>query len=94
MPHLGHFENSPTGENAVLELRSGTLNHSLERNAHDAAANVTLKRADLDAMILGESNLLEEAKKGVINVEPEVGPLATVLELLDTFDIWFNVIEP
>jgi len=45
-------------------------------------------------MILGESNLLEEAKKGVINVEPEVGPLATVLELLDTFDIWFNVIEP
>jgi len=45
-------------------------------------------------MILGESNLLEEAKKGVINVEPEVGPLATVLELLDTLDIWFNVIEP
>jgi alkyl sulfatase BDS1-like metallo-beta-lactamase superfamily hydrolase len=49
-----------TGKKAVLELRSGTLNHSLERNVDDADATVTLKRVDLDAVILGESNLLEE----------------------------------
>ncbi|MBS1864239.1 MAG: MBL fold metallo-hydrolase [Actinobacteria bacterium] len=83
-----------SGEKAVLELRSGTLNHSLGRNVEGADATVTLARKDLDAVIIGETSLLEEAEKGVIKVEPDVAPLAEVVGLLDSFDIWFNVIEP
>jgi alkyl sulfatase BDS1-like metallo-beta-lactamase superfamily hydrolase len=83
-----------TGDKAVLELRNGSLNHSLGRTAEDADATVTLERKDLDAVIVGEADLLEEAKDGTIKVEPEVGPLADLVRLLDEFDIWFNVIEP
>jgi alkyl sulfatase BDS1-like metallo-beta-lactamase superfamily hydrolase len=83
-----------SGEEAVLELRNGSLNHSLGRQAEDPDATVTLERKDLDAVIVGETNLLDEAKRGTIAVEPEVGPLAELLELLDQFDLWFNVVEP
>lgn len=83
-----------TGEKAVLELRSGTLNHSLDRNLDDADATVTLARKDLDSVIVGEADLIALAKDGTIKVEPDVGPLTEVFGLLDSFDIWFNVIEP
>ena len=83
-----------SGEKAVLELRSGTLNHSLDRQADSPDATVTLARKDLDAVIIGEADLLEEAKSGTIAVEPDVAPLAELVDLLDSFDIWFNVIEP
>jgi alkyl sulfatase BDS1-like metallo-beta-lactamase superfamily hydrolase len=78
----------------VLELRNCSLNHSLDRNVDGADATVTLARKDLDAVIVGETDLLEEAKSGTIAVEPDVGPLAELVGLLDEFDIWFNVVEP
>jgi alkyl sulfatase BDS1-like metallo-beta-lactamase superfamily hydrolase len=83
-----------TGEEAVLELRNGSLNHSLGRTDEAADATVTLARKDLDAVIVGETNLLEAAKEGTIAVEPDVGPLAELVGLLDTFNIWFNIVEP
>jgi alkyl sulfatase BDS1-like metallo-beta-lactamase superfamily hydrolase len=89
-----NFVFSDTGEKVVLELRNGSLNHSLDRTADDADATVTLERKDLDAVIVGETNLLEEAKEGKIKVEPDIGPLAELVGLLDTFDIWFNIVEP
>jgi alkyl sulfatase BDS1-like metallo-beta-lactamase superfamily hydrolase len=89
-----NFVFSDTGERVVLELRNGSLNHSLDRSADDADATVTLERKDLDAVIVGETDLLEEAKQGRISVEPDLAPLAELVGLLDTFDIWFNIVEP
>jgi alkyl sulfatase BDS1-like metallo-beta-lactamase superfamily hydrolase len=89
-----NFVFSDTGEKAVLELRSGSLNHSLDRTDADADATVTLTRAVLDGVIVGETDLVEEAKSGKVGVEPDIAPLAELVDLLDTFDIWFNVIEP
>jgi alkyl sulfatase BDS1-like metallo-beta-lactamase superfamily hydrolase len=83
-----------TGEEAVLELRSATLNHSLGRQAEGADATVRLARRDLDAVIVGETTLVAEAERGTIEVEPDLAPLAALVELLDEFDLWFNVIEP
>jgi alkyl sulfatase BDS1-like metallo-beta-lactamase superfamily hydrolase len=83
-----------TGEKAMLELVNGSLNHSLDRTADAADATITLTRTALDRVLLGETTLLAEAKEGEISVEPDVQPLAEVLELMDEFKIWFNVIEP
>jgi alkyl sulfatase BDS1-like metallo-beta-lactamase superfamily hydrolase len=83
-----------TGDQAVLELRNGSLNHSLDRQADDADATVSLPRAVVDAVIMGEADLLNEAKRGAITVEPDIAPLAELVALLDTFSLWFNVIEP
>lgn len=89
-----NFAFTDTGESAVLELRNGSLNHSLGRRDEAADATVTLERRDLDAVVVGETDLLEEARAGRIAVEPDVAPLAELVGLLDSFDIWFNVVEP
>jgi alkyl sulfatase BDS1-like metallo-beta-lactamase superfamily hydrolase len=83
-----------TGEQAVLELRHGSLNHSLGRTDPDADVTVTLTRTALDRVLLRETTLIAEAEAGEITVEPDTRPLTQLLELLDTFDIWFNIIEP
>ncbi len=83
-----------TGERAVLELRNGALNHSLDRQRDDADATVTLTREALNAVVTGESDLLSEVADGTISVAPDRGPLETLVGLLDRFDIWFNVVEP
>jgi alkyl sulfatase BDS1-like metallo-beta-lactamase superfamily hydrolase len=85
---------SDTGDRAVLELRNGSLSHSLDRTADGADATITLKRASLDKMIVGESDLLTEANAGQIEVEPDTKALETFLGFLDEFSLWFNVIEP
>jgi alkyl sulfatase BDS1-like metallo-beta-lactamase superfamily hydrolase len=89
-----NFVFSDTDEQAVLELRNGSLNHSLDRTDADADATVTLTRAVFDGVIVGETDLLEEAKNGNVGVAPDIAPLAELVGLLDTFNIWFNVIEP
>jgi alkyl sulfatase BDS1-like metallo-beta-lactamase superfamily hydrolase len=89
-----NFAFSDTGEKAVLELRNGSLSHSLDRTDPDADATVELTRESLNGVIMGEADLVEEAKSGKIVVKPDTAPLAALVELLDTFDIWFNVVEP
>jgi len=85
---------SDTGERAVLELRNGSLSHSLNRTADDADGTVTLSRRSLDKVIIGESDLIAEAHSGEITVEPDQKPLETLIGLLDEFSLWFNIIEP
>ena len=89
-----NFVFSDTGDTAILDLRNGALSHSLDRTAPDADATVTLTRPALDGVIMGQTDLLEQAKSGQISVEPDTGPLAEFVGLLDTFDLWFNIIEP
>jgi alkyl sulfatase BDS1-like metallo-beta-lactamase superfamily hydrolase len=72
-----------TGEQAVVELRNGTLNHSIGRTHPEADATVELTRQALNDVILGEGD-----------VDAGVGPLAEIVGLLDSFDLWFNIIEP
>jgi Alkyl sulfatase C-terminal len=43
---------------------------------------------------LGETTLDDEAKEGEITIEPDTGPLDQLLSLLDTFEGWFNIVEP
>ncbi|HTQ68446.1 MAG TPA: alkyl sulfatase dimerization domain-containing protein [Solirubrobacteraceae bacterium] len=85
---------SDTAEKAVLELRNGSLSHSLDRTAAKPDVTVTLERESLNSVIMGEADLLELAGNGTIGVEPDVSPLAELVGLLDTFELWFNIVEP
>lgn len=89
-----NFVFTDTGENAVLELTNGSLNHSLDRLDPNPDVTVTLVRTALDRVLGGKTTLLEEAKSGEIKVEPDIAPLQEFLAMLDDFDPWFNIIEP
>ena len=83
-----------TGESAVLELTNGSLNHSLERTDPDADLTLTLARSALNEVLAGAKTLPDAVASGEIVAEPDLEPLVSFLGMLDTFDIWFNIIEP
>jgi alkyl sulfatase BDS1-like metallo-beta-lactamase superfamily hydrolase len=66
----------------------------LGRTEDGADATITLTRAALNRFILGQTTLDAEAESGEITVEPSLAPLDTLLGLLDSFDLWFNIVEP
>ena len=83
-----------TDEQVLLRLSSGALNHVIGRIDDHADATITLTRGALNRFILGQSTLDDEAAGGEISVSPDIAPLDTLLGLLDSFDLWFNIIEP
>ncbi len=83
-----------TDEQILLRLSGGALSHVIGRTDDHADATITLTRGALNRFILGQSTLDDEAKSGEITVSPDIAPLDTLLGLLDSFDLWFNIIEP
>jgi alkyl sulfatase BDS1-like metallo-beta-lactamase superfamily hydrolase len=88
------FSFTDTGESAVLELTNGSLNHSLGRTDPDADVTLTLARSALNEVLAGAKTLPDAVAAGDILAEPDLEPLLAFLGMLDTFDIWFNIIEP
>jgi alkyl sulfatase BDS1-like metallo-beta-lactamase superfamily hydrolase len=89
-----NFVFTDTGEQVVVRLSNGALSHVLGRTEDNADATLTMTRKALDRFILGATTLDAEAKAGEIRVEPNTAPLDELLSLLDTFEGWFNIIEP
>ncbi|MBS1880596.1 MAG: MBL fold metallo-hydrolase, partial [Actinobacteria bacterium] len=89
-----NFVFTDTGEQVVVRISNGAMSHSLGRTDPDADSTITMTRKALDRFILGETTLDKEAEAGEIEVEPDTGPLDRLLSLLDSFEGWFNIIEP
>jgi alkyl sulfatase BDS1-like metallo-beta-lactamase superfamily hydrolase len=89
-----NFVFTDTDEQVVVRVSNGALSHVLGRTDADADATVTMTRAALDRFILGATTLDAEAQSGEISVDPDIASLDELLSLLDTFDGWFNIIEP
>lgn len=83
-----------TGQQAVLLLENGALSHSLGRQRDDADATVTLARAKLDEVLLGETALNREIAAGTVQVDGDPQALAELLSLLVTFEFWFDIVTP
>ncbi|MGK2933459.1 MAG: alkyl/aryl-sulfatase [Solirubrobacterales bacterium] len=83
-----------TSEEAVLRLANGTLSHSYERRVTDADGEVITTRETLNRLVAAELTLEEALESGEIEVAPDPAPLIEVFSLMDTFSMWFPVIEP
>jgi alkyl sulfatase BDS1-like metallo-beta-lactamase superfamily hydrolase len=83
-----------TKEQYVLTLENGALNHTAQKQAKDADATVTLKRAALNEVILGQASLDAKMAAGDIKVEGNKEKLKELFSLMDKFDQWFNIVTP
>ena len=83
-----------TGERAVLELTNGSLNHSIGRQDDAADVTITVARPVLSAVVLGEMPAADAVAQGLLKADPDAKPLEQLLGFLDTFDFWFNIVEP
>lgn len=88
------LEFTDTGEQAVLELSSGVLNHSLGRLDSDGDVKLTLARSALDRVMLGEATFDDQISSGDVAIEGDRAALGRVVSLLDEFELWFNIVEP
>jgi alkyl sulfatase BDS1-like metallo-beta-lactamase superfamily hydrolase len=89
-----NFIFTDTDERVAVRVSHGALTHSLDQTDDGADATITMTRAALDRFILGQTTLAAEAGSGEISVDPDARPLVKLLGLLDTFEGWFNIIEP
>jgi alkyl sulfatase BDS1-like metallo-beta-lactamase superfamily hydrolase len=89
-----NFDFTDTKEKYVLSLRNGVLNHRPQTQVEDADASIITTRAELNKWILGESTMDQEIKSGAVKIEGKMEVLGELLALMDTFNVWFNIVTP
>jgi alkyl sulfatase BDS1-like metallo-beta-lactamase superfamily hydrolase len=83
-----------TGETATLFLAHGSLSHSLDRHEPDADATLAMNRPTLDEIIMGTGTVTELVSRGDVELTGDTGAVHELLGLLDTFELWFNIVTP
>jgi alkyl sulfatase BDS1-like metallo-beta-lactamase superfamily hydrolase len=83
-----------TKEKYVLAVENGALNHRPNIQDKDADATLTMTRAALNQIILGETSLDKEISAGNVTVKGQKEAMGQFLALLDKFEFWFNIVTP
>jgi alkyl sulfatase BDS1-like metallo-beta-lactamase superfamily hydrolase len=82
----------------VLSLENSALSHSIDRQAENADATITMTRSKLDAIMLQKTTFAGAILAGHIKIQPPVEGAVKLGEfflLLDhTFPFWFNIVTP
>ncbi|KQW71250.1 alkyl sulfatase dimerization domain-containing protein [Ensifer sp. Root127] len=78
----------------LVELENGVLNNTKDKQADEADATVTLTRADLNSIALGETKLDQAVSDGKVKVAGDNAKLGQLVSMLDSFDFWFNIVTP
>ena len=82
------------GQRYVVNVENGVLNYTIGKQAEDADATVTIDRALLDRINLGQTTIMEAMQDGNVTVDGNPLKLVEFLGLIDRFDPWFNVVTP
>jgi alkyl sulfatase BDS1-like metallo-beta-lactamase superfamily hydrolase len=83
-----------TGEQYLLVIENCVLNYAKGKKSAQADATLTMTRAALDEIALGEATLADKAAAGEAYVEGSREKLIEFLSLLDNFEFWFNIVTP
>jgi alkyl sulfatase BDS1-like metallo-beta-lactamase superfamily hydrolase len=83
-----------TGQNLVVRVRNSALTTSMDTQAADADATVTLTRATLDEITLQKLTFPQALQSGRITVTGQQARLGELLGMFDTFPAVFPMVEP
>jgi len=89
-----NFNFTDTGEQAALHLKHAVLNTRMGQQHENAAATITLSRADLNRIILKQTNFPALMKQGAVKVDGSLLKLRKFMSLQDDFKYWFNIVTP
>ena len=81
-------------EQYALNLSNSALTYRADWLAPDAGLTVTLERATLDAITLGETTFEDAVATGAVELEGDASLLADLMGMLDTFKPDFAVVTP
>jgi len=81
-------------ERYLLMVENGVLNYAKGKQAEQADATLTLTRAALDQIVLGEATMADKLAVGEASIAGNQEKLVEFLSLLDDFEFWFNIVTP
>ncbi|HUD50615.1 alkyl/aryl-sulfatase [Parvibaculum sp.] len=83
-----------TGETYLLKLENAVLHHRRGRNDAKANASIALTRTAFAEIVLREKTLADLVAAKAAKVEGEAAALDDLVQLLDVFDFWFEIVMP
>jgi len=83
-----------TKEKYLLKIKSSVLDYYQDKSASDATASITLSRETLNKIVAGKMKAADAISSGDIEVKGDKDAFMSFLATLDTFDPWYNLIEP
>jgi alkyl sulfatase BDS1-like metallo-beta-lactamase superfamily hydrolase len=89
-----NFHFTDTGEEAVAILSNAALSHVLGRQDPNADTTLTLSRATLNDVMLGATTFPDAIAAGAVGITGNPDKLRELMSLMDTFEFWFNIVEP
>jgi len=78
----------------VVGLENSALNHTANKQSDKADATITLSRASLNDVLLGNGTFEEKVQAGDIKVVGNNAKVKELISMLDTFEFWFNIVTP
>lgn len=81
-------------ERFVVYIENGVLNYTLGKQVDHADATVTIDRAVLDSINLGQTTIADAMQSGDVTVDGDADRFMEFLGLLDRFELWFNIVTP
>jgi len=80
-------------EKYLIQIKNGVLNYFKNRQVK-ADATLQMNRADFNQVLFGQLKLQEARAQKKIRLEGNPEAVTLFLSLFDTFDFWFNIVEP
>ena len=83
-----------TRQQYLLQVKNCVLNYFEGRQAKDADLTLHLTSPELAALLTRQEAFADALTAGKVTTEGNPQALADLAGLLDTFDFWFNIVEP
>ncbi|MDD9890911.1 MAG: MBL fold metallo-hydrolase [Gammaproteobacteria bacterium] len=90
--YVVNFITPDTGQTFVIEMSSGTLSNIEGFLAEDPHATITIDRAELNTVIMGQATLAEQLQNGIGSVEGDASVLLALAAVLTVFNPGFEVL--
>ena len=81
-------------EKFVLYIENGGMNYTLGKQVDNADATITMDRAVLDDINLGQITIDQAITDGKVKLDGNAAQFGEFLAMLDTFEFWFNIVTP
>jgi len=89
-----NFDLPDQNKKYYLQIKNGVLNYFGDKNSDTADLSITINRKDLDSLIVGKATTEDLEKSDKLSIKGEKGNFQKFLSLFDTFNPWFNLIQP
>jgi len=89
-----NFVMTDTNENYVVGVENSALHYSKGKTSDSADASVTMTRADLNEVMMGNTSMEKLVMAGKTKITGSTPKLGEFVSWLDNFDFWFNIVTP